>query len=98
MPNGEKLAKFTASCGRHITGDEKEEAQIFLSAFPFLHIVLRGQWSRLPKWPVRLRFQTIRMAKSNSQKKSNGNDSGLNFEVQLWAAADKMRGHMDASE
>ncbi|MEO5802890.1 MAG: type I restriction-modification system subunit M N-terminal domain-containing protein, partial [Verrucomicrobiota bacterium] len=26
------------------------------------------------------------------------NDSGLNFEAQLWAAADKMRGHMDASE
>ena len=29
---------------------------------------------------------------------SNANDSGLNFEAQLWAAADKMRGHMDASE
>src|SRR6185312_2768864 len=26
------------------------------------------------------------------------NDSGLDFEAQLWAAADKMRGHMDASE
>jgi len=40
------------------------------------------------------------MAKVNAQKKtsSNGNDSGLNFEAQLWAAADKMRGHMDASE
>ena len=32
------------------------------------------------------------MAKGNSQK-SNG--SGLNIEAQLWAAADKMRGHMD---
>src|SRR5258706_16332605 len=40
----------------------------------------------------------IRMAKANTQKKPNGNDSGLNFEAQLWAAADKMRGHMDASE
>ena len=29
---------------------------------------------------------------------SKSNDSGLNFEAQLWAAADKMRGHMDASE
>jgi type I restriction enzyme M protein len=34
----------------------------------------------------------------NSKTKSNGTDSGLNFEAQLWAAADKMRGHMDASE
>ena len=36
------------------------------------------------------------MAKSNNQKQSNG--SNLDFEAQLWAAADKMRGHMDASE
>src|SRR6266704_1234697 len=36
------------------------------------------------------------MAKGNNQKRST--DSGLNFEAQLWAAADKMRGHMDASE
>jgi type I restriction enzyme M protein len=36
------------------------------------------------------------MAKGNSQKKTNGSD--LDFEAQLWAAADKMRGHMDASE
>jgi len=36
------------------------------------------------------------MAKGNNQKPTN--DSGLNFEAQLWAAADKMRGHMDASE
>lgn len=35
------------------------------------------------------------MAKGNSQKKTNGSD--LDFEVQLWAA-DKIRGHMDASE
>ena len=36
------------------------------------------------------------MAKGNNQKQSNG--SALDFEAQLWAAADKMRGHMDASE
>lgn len=29
---------------------------------------------------------------------SKSNDSGLNFEAQLWAAADKMCGHVDASE
>ena len=34
------------------------------------------------------------MAKGNS-KQANGT---LDFEAQLWAAADKMRGHMDASE
>src|SRR4051794_19479342 len=34
--------------------------------------------------------------KSKSSKQSNG--STLDFEAQLWAAADKMRGHMDASE
>ena len=33
---------------------------------------------------------------AKTQKTANG--SGLNFEAQLWAAADKMRGHMDASE
>jgi len=36
------------------------------------------------------------MAKGTAQKKSDG--SALDFEAQLWAAADKMRGHMDASE
>jgi type I restriction enzyme M protein len=36
--------------------------------------------------------------KGNGSKKTSSNDSGLNFEAQLWAAADKMRGHMDASE
>jgi type I restriction enzyme M protein len=36
------------------------------------------------------------MAKGNNKKQPN--DSGLNLEAQLWAAADKMRGHMDASE
>ena len=32
----------------------------------------------------------------SSQARSNS--SGLDFEAQLWAAADKLRGHMDASE
>ena len=36
------------------------------------------------------------MPKSNNQKPANG--SGLEFAAQLWAAADKMPGHMDASE
>ncbi len=36
------------------------------------------------------------MATEKSQKPANG--SALDFEAQLWAAADKMRGHMDASE
>ena len=31
------------------------------------------------------------MAKTNNQKQTNG--STLGFEAQLWAAADKMRGH-----
>ncbi len=29
---------------------------------------------------------------------NSGNGANLDFEAQLWAAADKMRGHMDASE
>jgi type I restriction enzyme M protein len=36
------------------------------------------------------------MAKGNSEKTADG--SALEFEAQLWAAADKMRGHGDASE
>ncbi|MGA2749262.1 MAG: hypothetical protein ABSG59_10840 [Verrucomicrobiota bacterium] len=36
------------------------------------------------------------MAKATTQKPANG--SALDFEAQLWAAADKMRGHIDASE
>jgi len=30
MPNRDKLAEFSAWCAKHITGDEKGEAQIFL--------------------------------------------------------------------
>lgn len=38
------------------------------------------------------------MAKAkSSESKSIGNDSGLNVEALLWAAADKMRGHIDTS-
>ena len=36
------------------------------------------------------------MSEENIQKSAK--DFGLNFEAQVWAAADKMRGHMDASE
>jgi type I restriction enzyme M protein len=36
------------------------------------------------------------MAKGNRQNKSNG--SALGFEATLWAAADKLRGNMDAAE
>jgi hypothetical protein len=36
------------------------------------------------------------MAKGNNRKQSDG--SNLDFEAQPWAAADKMRGHMDTSE
>ena len=30
MPNREKIAEFAAWCQKHITGDEKGQAQIFL--------------------------------------------------------------------
>jgi type I restriction enzyme M protein len=36
--------------------------------------------------------------KTVSKNKGASDSDGLNFEAQLWAAADKMRGHMDASE
>ncbi|HYV35242.1 MAG TPA: type I restriction-modification system subunit M N-terminal domain-containing protein [Gemmataceae bacterium] len=31
-------------------------------------------------------------------KKNSGNSANLGFEEKLWAAADKLRGHMDAGE
>ena len=38
-------------------------------------------------------------AKKNAKaKKKNGNGATLDFRSQLWAAADKLRGHMDAGE
>ncbi|WP_437186790.1 type I restriction-modification system subunit M N-terminal domain-containing protein [Planctomicrobium sp. SH668] len=36
------------------------------------------------------------MAKKRSSQQSNG--ANLGFEEKLWAAADKLRGHMDAAE
>ena len=45
---------------------------------------------RLPLVFCGLRYQRY-MAKGNTQQKPGGNDSGLNFEAQLWAAADKTR-------
>lgn len=41
-----------------------------------------------------------RSARSGRRAKASGNGSGANlgFEDKLWAAADKLRGHMDASE
>ena len=37
-----------------------------------------------------------KQTKSGSENKTNG--ANLGFETQMWAAADKLRGHMDASE
>jgi type I restriction enzyme M protein len=37
------------------------------------------------------------MARSKSEKQTNGGVN-LGFEATLWAAADKLRGHMDAAE
>ena len=39
---------------------------------------------------------TVREKKHMTEKKGNG--ANLGFENQMWAAADKLRGHMDASE
>src|SRR5256886_17665849 len=38
------------------------------------------------------------VAKQAKVKRNNGNGANLGFEQTLWAAADKMRGHMDAAE
>src|ERR1017187_6639235 len=59
-----------------------------------------ANWSPVTKRLLKifscLRFPPICMAKGNNQKPADG--SALDFEAQLWAAADKMRGYMDASE
>jgi type I restriction enzyme M protein len=39
-----------------------------------------------------------RTRKSGTPKPKSGNGANLGFEQKLWAAADKMRGHMDAAE
>jgi len=72
-----------------------------------VHIQQRDSHIKRPRANADCRSQTLiklytpihprTMPKAkNSESKSNG--SGLDFEAQLWAAADKMRGHMDASE
>ncbi len=38
------------------------------------------------------------MPTKKTTKQKNGNGATLDFEAQLWAAADKLRGHMDSSE
>ncbi len=38
------------------------------------------------------------MANTGDIKYSGNSGGGLDFEVQLWTTADKMRGHMDAPE
>src|SRR5215471_10356686 len=38
------------------------------------------------------------MARAKANAKKNGGGANLGFEEKLWAAADKMRGHMDAAE
>lgn len=38
------------------------------------------------------------MARTSSSSKKQSNGANLGFEQKLWQAADKLRGHMDASE
>jgi type I restriction enzyme M protein len=38
------------------------------------------------------------MPKTKSTKKLNGNGAALGIENELWEAADKLRGHLDASD
>src|SRR3989441_12349124 len=48
---------------------------------------------------MRLDSQGDGMAKAKRKaEKAPGNGANLGFEQKLWAAADKLRGHMDASE
>ena len=42
--------------------------------------------------------QVAKARKKKSDSKNNGSGANLGFEAKLWAAADKLRGHMDASE
>src|SRR4029077_20848828 len=48
----------------------------------------------LYKFGLRMKFRPM----ANGKMKINDQAGVLGFEAQLWAAADKMRGHMDASE
>jgi type I restriction enzyme M protein len=38
------------------------------------------------------------MARQITKKQKTSNGANLGFEATLWAAADKLRGHMDAAE
>jgi type I restriction enzyme M protein len=38
------------------------------------------------------------MGRASNKRASNGNGATLGFEQTLWAAADKLRGHLDAAE
>ena len=38
-----------------------------------------------------------RTRKKRTDQAANGNGANLGFESKLWAAADKLRGHMDAA-
>jgi type I restriction enzyme M protein len=38
------------------------------------------------------------MARQSAKKQKTSNGANLGFEATLWAAADKLRGHMDAAE
>ncbi len=38
------------------------------------------------------------MARQSTKKQKSSNGANLGFEATLWAAADKLRGHMDAAE
>ena len=38
------------------------------------------------------------MARTKNTQQKNGNGANVGFEAQLWAAADKLRGVMDAAE
>lgn len=66
-----------------------------------------GPWPTRWAGPIDGRFDLFRivaraikhsMAGINYSRPSGNTGGGLDFEAQLWAAADKMRGHMDASE
>lgn len=46
----------------------------------------------------RILLQVASMAKQSTKKQKNSNGANLGFEATLWAAADKLRGHMDAAE
>ena len=50
------------------------------------------------RFPTAASFATLAPMPKVKSSASKSNGSALDFEAQLWAAADKMRGHMDASE